>query len=239
MADCSNLQYRLSHRSHQDAPRAGTQAFVLCPTTLLAKQHAQLIAKRLAPFGHSVQLLNRYNSSKERATTLAAIADGSLNVCVGTQSLLGSEVDYSNVSLLIIDEEQVSGLISEAGNLRNGREGKAVCSLPGLTRPSHGARGFSGGVLSQSESRWCGLDLGLGIERRLPQRGYCACALTQNTAACLSSLPDSGRSRVPTNNHPRNSALLLILMWLLGCRGRAPEVRRGPEGVHQGAQVQG
>jgi transcription-repair coupling factor (superfamily II helicase) len=59
--------------------------FVLCPTTLLAKQHATLVASRLEPFGHKVELLNRFRTSKERTAILEGIKDASVQVVVGTQ----------------------------------------------------------------------------------------------------------------------------------------------------------
>jgi transcription-repair coupling factor (superfamily II helicase) len=65
--------------------QAGKQVFVLCPTTLLAKQHATLVAKRLEPFGHRVELLNRFRSAKERIEILQGIRDASVQVVVGTQ----------------------------------------------------------------------------------------------------------------------------------------------------------
>jgi transcription-repair coupling factor (superfamily II helicase) len=92
--------------------QAGRQVFVLCPTTILAKQHAALMRKRLEPFGHSVGLLTRYRDQNgpTRVGLLQEISEHAVDVVVGTQALLSATVDYSHVSLLVIDEEQRFGV---------------------------------------------------------------------------------------------------------------------------------
>lgn len=89
---------------------SGCQVFVLCPTTLLAKQHTATLAERMGPFGIKVDMLSRFSSAPARRSVLAAIASGEVHVVVGTQALLSAEVDCKHLSMLVIDEEHRFGV---------------------------------------------------------------------------------------------------------------------------------
>eukprot|EP00252_Welwitschia_mirabilis_P022025 TRINITY_DN5822_c0_g1_i3.p1 TRINITY_DN5822_c0_g1~~TRINITY_DN5822_c0_g1_i3.p1 ORF type:complete len:589 (-),score=117.53 TRINITY_DN5822_c0_g1_i3:35-1801(-) len=90
---------------------AGKQAMVLAPTTVLAKQHYEVICHRYSRYPHiKVALLSRFQKASEREETYARIKQDDLNIVVGTHSLLGRHVDYSNVGLLVVDEEQRFGV---------------------------------------------------------------------------------------------------------------------------------
>uniref|UniRef100_A0A1J3DJE3 Transcription-repair-coupling factor n=3 Tax=Noccaea caerulescens TaxID=107243 RepID=A0A1J3DJE3_NOCCA len=90
---------------------AGKQAMVLAPTIVLAKQHYDVISERFSLYPQiKVGLLSRFQTKAEKEEYLEMIKDGHLNIIVGTHSLLGSRVAYSNLGLLVVDEEQRFGV---------------------------------------------------------------------------------------------------------------------------------
>jgi transcription-repair coupling factor (superfamily II helicase) len=92
------------------AVQDGYQAAVLVPTTLLASQHAQTFADRYAPFPVKVALLSRFLTNAQAAEVLAGVVDGSIDVVVGTHRLLGKDVTFKKLGLLVVDEEQRFGV---------------------------------------------------------------------------------------------------------------------------------
>jgi transcription-repair coupling factor (superfamily II helicase) len=92
------------------AVMAGMQVAVVVPTTLLARQHFKTFAQRFAGLPVKVRQASRLAGSKELAETKKGIADGTVDIVVGTHALLGSSVSFSNLGLLIIDEEQHFGV---------------------------------------------------------------------------------------------------------------------------------
>ncbi|KAL2643719.1 hypothetical protein R1flu_011306 [Riccia fluitans] len=90
---------------------AGKQVMVLSPSTVLAKQHYETIRDRFDVFpGIKVALLCRFQKESEKKDLVVGIHDGSLNIVVGTHALLGSQIKYNNLGLLVIDEEQRFGV---------------------------------------------------------------------------------------------------------------------------------
>jgi transcription-repair coupling factor (superfamily II helicase) len=92
------------------AIQAGRQAAVLAPTTLLASQHAQTFADRYAPYPVRVELLSRFLSPAQQKQVVDGLADGSVDVVIGTHRLLGSDVAFKQLGLLVVDEEQRFGV---------------------------------------------------------------------------------------------------------------------------------
>ncbi len=92
------------------AVQDGFQAAVLVPTTLLASQHAQTFADRFAPFPVRVELLSRFLTNAQAKEVLAGLADGSVDVVIGTHRLLGGDVAFKKLGLLVVDEEQRFGV---------------------------------------------------------------------------------------------------------------------------------
>ncbi|WP_245645928.1 transcription-repair coupling factor [Niabella ginsenosidivorans] len=88
----------------------GKQAAVLVPTTILAFQHFKTFSDRLKEFPVTVDYLNRFKSSKEKKETLQRLAEGKIDILIGTHGLLGKEVKFKDLGLLIIDEEQKFGV---------------------------------------------------------------------------------------------------------------------------------
>ena len=92
------------------AVTGGTQVAVLVPTTILALQHANTFRERFAPFNLKVEYLNRFKTSKEKQLILADLAQGKIDVLIGTHALLGKQVKFKKLGLLVIDEEQKFGV---------------------------------------------------------------------------------------------------------------------------------
>ena len=88
----------------------GKQVAVLVPTTILAFQHFQTFKDRLSDFPITVDYVNRFKSTKEKKETLQNLADGKVDIIIGTHALLGKEVKFKNLGLMIVDEEQKFGV---------------------------------------------------------------------------------------------------------------------------------
>src|SRR5690606_34921602 len=88
----------------------GKQVAVLVPTTILALQHYRTFKERLASFPVSVEYINRFKSTKNIKEVLKALKEGKVNILIGTHRLVGKDVEFQNLGLLIIDEEQKFGV---------------------------------------------------------------------------------------------------------------------------------
>ena len=89
---------------------AGKQAALMCPSTVLCKQHFQTAEARFEQFGLKIAALNRFNTPKETEKILQGLADGSIDFVIGTHRLLSSDVKFKNLGLLVLDEEQRFGV---------------------------------------------------------------------------------------------------------------------------------
>ncbi|HFC3406773.1 TPA: transcription-repair coupling factor [Neisseria gonorrhoeae] len=92
------------------AVMGGKQVAVLAPTTLLVEQHAQNFADRFADFPVKVASLSRFNNSKATKATLEGMADGTVDIVIGTHKLVQDDIKFKNLGLLIIDEEHCFGV---------------------------------------------------------------------------------------------------------------------------------
>lgn len=88
----------------------GRQVAVLVPTTILAEQHYQTFRERFETYPIRLDYLNRFRSTAEQKKILAALKRGELDVVIGTHRLLSKDVDFKNLGLLVIDEEQRFGV---------------------------------------------------------------------------------------------------------------------------------
>ena len=88
----------------------GKQVAVLAPTTVLTLQHFESFKRRFAPFPVRVEMLSRFRSPKEIKQSLEEIAAGKIDIVVGTHRLLSKDVEYHDLGLLVIDEEQRFGV---------------------------------------------------------------------------------------------------------------------------------
>jgi len=88
----------------------GKQVAVLVPTTILAFQHYKTFKERLKDFPVTVDYINRFKSSKEKKETIEKVKQGKIDILVGTHGILGKEVGFKDLGLMIIDEEQKFGV---------------------------------------------------------------------------------------------------------------------------------
>jgi transcription-repair coupling factor (superfamily II helicase) len=91
----------------------GKQAAVLVPTTILAYQHYKTFSDRLKDFPVTVDFINRFKSSKEKKETLKKLEEGKIDIIIGTHALLGKEVKFKDLGVMIIDEEQKFGVAAK------------------------------------------------------------------------------------------------------------------------------
>ncbi len=92
------------------AVMSGKQVAVLVPTTVLAQQHFQTFLNRFAPFGVKVDVLNRFRTTSEKKQILKGVEDGSIDILIGTHSLLNKKVVFKDLGMLVVDEEQRFGV---------------------------------------------------------------------------------------------------------------------------------
>jgi transcription-repair coupling factor (superfamily II helicase) len=92
------------------AVTSGKQVALLAPTTILTQQHYHTLKERFAPYPIQVGLLNRFRTAQERKEILQRMKTGELDVVVGTHQLLGKGVEFRDLGLLVVDEEQRFGV---------------------------------------------------------------------------------------------------------------------------------
>jgi len=88
----------------------GKQVAVLVPTTILASQHFKTFSERLKEFPVTVDYINRFKSDKDKKATLEKLAEGKVDILVGTHAIIGKKIKFKDLGLLIIDEEQKFGV---------------------------------------------------------------------------------------------------------------------------------
>ena len=86
------------------------QVAVLVPTTILAMQHAKSFAKRLEGLPCNVDYINRFRTAKEQKDTLKRVESGEVDILIGTHRIVGKDVKFKDIGLLVIDEEQKFGV---------------------------------------------------------------------------------------------------------------------------------
>lgn len=92
----------------------GHQAIVMAPTLVLARQHNEEMGKMAATAGVRTALLTSETKAKERKAILAGLADGSINILIGTHSVLSSDLEFNDLGLTIVDEEHRFGAAQKA-----------------------------------------------------------------------------------------------------------------------------
>ncbi len=88
----------------------GKQVAILVPTTILAFQHFRTFSERLKDFPVVIDYLNRFRTTKQRNEIIKGLADGSVDIIIGTHQLINKNIVYKNLGLLIVDEEQKFGV---------------------------------------------------------------------------------------------------------------------------------
>lgn len=92
------------------AVMGGKQVAVLVPTTVLAEQHYHVLKKRMKNYPVAVEVLSRFRSKKEQTGIVASVKNGTTDIVIGTHRLLSRDIEFKNLGLLIIDEEQRFGV---------------------------------------------------------------------------------------------------------------------------------
>lgn len=112
----------------------GKQVALLVPTTVLAQQHYNTFRERLSRYPVEVAVLSRFRSAAEQRRTVAAIKAGAVDIVIGTHRLLGEDVEFHDLGLLVIDEEQRFG-VRQKEKLKRFREGVDVVTLTATPIP--------------------------------------------------------------------------------------------------------
>ncbi len=110
---CGDVGYgktEVALRAAFKAVSDGKQVAVLVPTTILALQHYQTFTRRMRAFSVNVDMLSRFKTPKEQEQTLRRLERGDVDVIVGTHRLLGKDIKFRDLGLLIVDEEQRFGV---------------------------------------------------------------------------------------------------------------------------------
>ncbi|MFA6148077.1 MAG: transcription-repair coupling factor [bacterium] len=122
---------------------AGKQAAVLVPTTILAEQHYQTFTRRLAGYPVRVANLSRFRARKDQAAVVKGMANGTVDVVIGTHRLLQRDVAFKNLGLVVIDEEQRFG-VAHKERLKRMRASVDVLTLSATPIPRTLHMAFSG-----------------------------------------------------------------------------------------------
>ena len=110
---CGDVGYgktEVALRAAFKAVMDGKQVAILAPTTILAQQHYNTLLRRFEGFPVVADVLSRFSTPKEQKETLRRLKDGEIDIVVGTHKLLGKDVKFKDLGLLIVDEEQRFGV---------------------------------------------------------------------------------------------------------------------------------
>lgn len=110
---CGDVGYgktEVAFRAIFKAIISGKQAAILCPTTILSNQHYKNALERFKNFPVDIALLNRFVSKKDIGETLDKLKKGQIDLLIGTHRILSDDVEFKNLGLLVIDEEQRFGV---------------------------------------------------------------------------------------------------------------------------------
>lgn len=122
--------FMCAHDTNEDSP----QIAIICPTTILCKQHYISFLKRFENMGLKIAQLSRLVNSAEASKIKNAIADGKVSIVIGTHALLASNIKFKNLKLIIIDEEQHFGVVQKE-RLKQLKTGIHVISLSATPIP--------------------------------------------------------------------------------------------------------
>jgi len=134
---CGDVGYgktEVALRAAFKAIMGGKQVAVLVPTTVLAQQHYQTLSSRLAGFAPVVDVISRFRSPREQRAVLEKVADGQVDILIGTHRILQSDVVFKDLGLLIVDEEQRFG-VAQKERLKKWRTNIDVLTLTATPIP--------------------------------------------------------------------------------------------------------
>jgi len=116
------------------AIQSGKQVAILVPTTVLAQQHFETFSRRMAAFPIKVELISRFRSAKDQSVVLAHTASGQVDILIGTHRLLSNDIQFKDLGLLIVDEEQRFG-VKHKERLKQLKSGIDVLTLTATPIP--------------------------------------------------------------------------------------------------------
>ncbi len=134
---CGDVGYgktEVAMRAIFKAILSGKQVAFLCPTTILCQQHYKTCLARMQNFMVNVQSLSRFNTSKETKKILEELKNGKINLICGTHRLLSKDVEFNNLGLLVLDEEQRFG-VSDKEKIKNLKQNIDVLTLSATPIP--------------------------------------------------------------------------------------------------------
>ena len=113
---CGDVGYgktEVAMRAAFQAIDGGRQVAVLVPTTVLAEQHFRTFSERMAEFPVTVESLSRFKTRRQQLETLARLSEGTVDVVIGTHRLVQKDIEFADLGLLVIDEEQRFGVAAK------------------------------------------------------------------------------------------------------------------------------
>jgi transcription-repair coupling factor (superfamily II helicase) len=134
---CGDVGYgktEVAIRAAFKAVQDGKQVAVLAPTTILVEQHRHTFAERLADYPVRIGALSRFRTPREQTDLLAALAEGRIDIVIGTHRLLSDDVVFKSLGLLVVDEEQRFG-VKHKERLKRMRASLDVLSLTATPIP--------------------------------------------------------------------------------------------------------
>mgnify|MGYP001437816159 CR=1 FL=1 len=134
---CGDVGYgktEVAIRAAFKAVMDGKQVAVLAPTTILAQQHYNTFVSRFGDFPFTIQVLSRFKTAREQKEIIKALKEGNVDVIIGTHRLLGKDVKFKDLGLLIIDEEQRFG-VAHKETIKNIKKNVDVLTLTATPIP--------------------------------------------------------------------------------------------------------
>ncbi|MCY3556714.1 MAG: transcription-repair coupling factor, partial [Gemmatimonadetes bacterium] len=111
---CGDVGYgktEVAIRAAFKAVQDGKQVAVLAPTTILAQQHLTTFTERLADYPVNIRMLSRFVPPREQKAVVAGLSKGEVDIVIGTHRLISGDIDFSDMGLLVVDEEQRFGVV--------------------------------------------------------------------------------------------------------------------------------
>ena len=136
---CGDVGYgktEVAMRAAFKAVMDGKQVALLSPTTILCQQHYQSFIDRINEFPVTVEMLSRFRSKTHQDKILQGVKNGSIDILIGTHRLLGKDVDFKDIGLIIIDEEQRFG-VEHKENLKRVKAKVDVLTLSATPYQEH------------------------------------------------------------------------------------------------------
>ena len=134
---CGDVGYgktEVAARAMFKAVSEGKQVAVLVPTTILANQHYNTLKDRFEKFPFKVELLSRFRTEEEKKKTIRGLAKGTVDVVIGTHRLLSKDIQFKDLGLLVIDEEQRFG-VQHKERIKKIKKGVDVLTLSATPIP--------------------------------------------------------------------------------------------------------